>query len=1331
MSGRDAQRGFIFQTLIAMIECLNKDKNSWDAVKLEPDTDTDKIDILLYFKGNIVSAIQVKSSINNFYTSNVRTWHNELKKTVSGGAPVLLYLVGGSSKNCSDYIKKNKTEIKTIPFFRLEEYCIGSLVKYIQKVASSNDVNLKNLNQIEASLFSMLHKNSIREKPLTRDDFEQAFCSVVAVQFYDYMINVFLNEKEEHPSIKMMNQKPLLFPKRFSKILSDGRNAVENKEAPRTIKEIILESWKPQAHKHILLIGEGGIGKTVAMLTLPEEDWFKKLGIPVIYVPLQSLDKYEGDLDRYLEVKFGADNYNRIIKLANRIPDGHPGLMLLLDGFNEIPDVYKKNAGKYIKDWMMKPGIQIITTSRFVSSLENCCSKYRLQHLPYDAVRSFLLSEGIKEESLPKESDRISKVINLPLMLAIYTHIEKVKEESDRFPASWILDWKEPSNAAHIIWDYLQIELYRSIERDDPYHSVMQYSIAILAIAPYICCQMCHQSRFYIKQGEIIKLIREALVYYASHERMLSSQILNVREEFDRFQEEDLLQAAKAAEYARILIDNTALFQRQRNRAKGNENIERIDYSYSLMHQNFRDALAAFFICSCLITPACNKEKKALLNLSDYYIKNYMAEHFSNEELVSIWNQYREEGSNDGHITYILLDLIGRQRNYDYREIDFSEIDLTKTNLHGLLSRRLDICPLPIDNKKLHNTKISINCFMPNGHGSIVHSLAFSPDNRYLVSGAKDGTVRIWDPESGECRVLKGHSGGVNSVAYSPDGRNLASGADDGTVRIWNPESGECNDILNGHRGRVFSVAYSPDGKYLASGADDGTVRIWNSESGKCINLLNEHGIEFYSVAYSPDGCHIAIGANDGSIRIWNPSRKKCSNLKKGHMGWVISVTYRPDGTQLASGAVDGTVRIWDLESGECNDILNGHTGRVFSVAYSPDGNQLASGADDATIRVWNLNIGGCQLLQKTGNAYCVTYSSDGRYFASTDGRTVQIHDLESEKCRMLQGRTVSIKSVAFSPDGSYLASGASDRTVRIWNLKSKSGKYYVLEGHVGGVFSVAYSPDGNQLASGSDDGTVRIWNSDNGDCIDVLEGHAGEFNSVAYRPDGSHIASGASNGCIRIWNLKRKKCINLQKNHIGWITSIAYSPDGTQLASGAVDGTVRIWNLDNGDCIDVLEGHAGVVNSIAYSPDGRHIAIGALSGTMLWNPKSKRTKRSMPNGRKGKVNSVAFSSDGSLLASGADDGTVQVWKSESSELIGVLSGYVDRVNCVAFSPNSSRLAIGADNGTVLIWENVSHNIVREYSIIPNLNLSGANFEDSIIEKKDKEIFITVGAKVK
>ena len=1142
-----------------------------------------------------------------------------------------------------------------------------------------------------------------------------------ANRLYERLFSIFENDRKNHPSIKMMDPDPLLFPKGLPEILSDGRLAVEEEEDPRAIKDMILDSWKHEDRRHILLIGEGGIGKTVAMLTLPVEDWFKEFGIPVIYVPLQRLDTYEGDLNRYIKEKIGSGDYERCIDLANRASEGHPGLLLLLDGFNEIPDKFKKKAEQYIREWMEKPGAQIITTSRLGLFLEDDFSKYRLKPLTYDTVRSFLLSAGIAEEQLPGQKDRIWGVINVPLMLTMYTQIEKVRETTDRSSAASILEWKEPENAAHIIWDYLQMELYRCIKKADSTYSIMQYAAAVFAVAPYICSEMSRQNKFYIKREEFHKLIQGALIFYADHRDMPSKQILKLCRKYDPYHKEDLFHKESMEKYARIFIDNMALFQEQETIKEGCDGEYEIDYYCSLMHQNFRDALAAFYICSCLPKVCGAKEKRELLNQADYYVKDYMAEFLSDRELVSIWDRHRKEEPEDGIITFILMDLIGRQKNYDYRELDFSNIDLTKTNLHSLLSRRLDICPLPGDRDKLSNTIISIDCLSPNGHAGRVKSVAYSPNGRQLASSASDRTVRIRDLESGVYHVLEGNTDGGNSLTYSLDGRKLASGASDSTVRIWNLVSGE-RRVLEGHTGRVNSVAFTWDGRKLASDSDDRTVRIWDLESGES-RVLEGHAGRVMSVAYSPDGRQVASGADDKTVRIWNLSNDN-SRVLVGHAGRVNSVALSPDGRQLASGSSDSTVCIWDLESDESR-VLVGHAEVVNSVAFSPDGRQLASGASDKTVRIWDLESGESRVLKgHAGWVMSVAYSPDRRQLASgLSDMSVWIWDLVSGESRVLVGCAGWVNSVAYSPDGRHLASGSEDRTVRIWDLDS--GESHALEGHAGAVSSVAFSHDGRRLASGADDKTVRIWNLSN-DNSRVLVGHAGRVNSVALSPDGRQLASGSDDRTVRIWDLESDES-RVLVGHEGWVRSVAYSPDGRQLASGADDKTVRIWDLES-DESHVLEGHTGVVSSVAYSPDGRQLASGAEDRTVrIWNLASGESR--ILEGHVGWVNNVAFSHDGRRLASGADDKTVRIWDLESGES-RVLLGHAGWVNSVVFSLDGRNVASGADDKTVRIWDLEKYQEVKKYTIITHINLSGANFELAIIDEKDKEMLRAAGAKV-
>ena len=181
MSGRDAQRGFIFQSIIAMIECLERD--DWDEVKLEPDTANDKVDIQLYKDGTVLSAIQVKSSRNQFKRYNVSNWLEELKKDALDAKEVRLYLVGDLfSESCKDYIRQNSNMITIVPYANLNEICTGKLTKYIRNEGLGKNVRIDDLERIDASLFSRIHKNSISKDRLTRITFRKDFQQALPLQ---------------------------------------------------------------------------------------------------------------------------------------------------------------------------------------------------------------------------------------------------------------------------------------------------------------------------------------------------------------------------------------------------------------------------------------------------------------------------------------------------------------------------------------------------------------------------------------------------------------------------------------------------------------------------------------------------------------------------------------------------------------------------------------------------------------------------------------------------------------------------------------------------------------------------------------------------------------------------------------------------------------------------------------------------------------------------------------------------------------------------------------------------------------------------------------------
>jgi WD40 repeat protein/GTPase SAR1 family protein len=325
-----------------------------------------------------------------------------------------------------------------------------------------------------------------------------------------------------------------------------------------------------------------------------------------------------------------------------------------------------------------------------------------------------------------------------------------------------------------------------------------------------------------------------------------------------------------------------------------------------------------------------------------------------------------------------------------------------------------------------------------------------------------------------------------------------------------------------------------------------------------------------------------------------------------------------------------------------------------------------------------------------------VAFSPDGRWLASGSfDSTVKVWDRASGKpIRSFQGHQSKVRTVAFSPDGRWLASGSDDNTVKVWD--PATGKpIRSLQGHQGGVNSVAFSPDGQWLASGSDDRTIMLWDSGSRKLIRSLKGHQKEVNSVAFSPDGRCLASVSDDDTVKVWDPISGKLIRSFEGHQSAVFSVTFSPDGRWLASGSDDKTVKVWDSASGQLPRSLEGHQDWVRSVVFSPDGRWLASGSFDKTVkVWDLASGRVIRSLA-GHQGVVLSVAFSPDGRWLASGSDDKTVKVWDSASGQLLRSIEGHQDGVRSAIFSPDGRWLASGSADSAVKVWSPARGKLMR------------------------------------
>jgi WD40 repeat protein/class 3 adenylate cyclase len=435
--------------------------------------------------------------------------------------------------------------------------------------------------------------------------------------------------------------------------------------------------------------------------------------------------------------------------------------------------------------------------------------------------------------------------------------------------------------------------------------------------------------------------------------------------------------------------------------------------------------------------------------------------------------------------------------------------------------------------------------FSLEGHEQHLQDVDWSPDGRWIATSSFDSTVGIWDARTGDLRFSLFHEGPVVVSDWSPDGDRLVTGGSASTVWEITEAGGErlfslsAQDTSSGVQG----VAFSPDGDRVLTGdAAITAAKVWDVGRTGDAEWANVPGDPEWvtSVAFSPSGRELIASGEDATVAEWNPQTgESIQSLQT--QGTVVDMDLSPDGALIATMGYPTKVSVWDRATGTAEFSFQPQ-GFAESLDWSPDGRLLAIGAvDDGRAIILDRFGQEVAALEETADGagvLDVQFSPDGRLLATASISTgrpnplaqrVKIWDWENGET--LTEISVAAEGMAFHPSGESIAI-AHGGLAGIWDVDSGQ-KVRTFAGHEDALWDVAFSPDGSMLATAGFDNTVRLWDVDAGTQLLVLRGHDQVVGRLAFSPDGSKLASGSGDGTARVWALDLDDLIRIAEGEV------------------------------------------------------------------------------------------------------------------------------------------------------------------------------------------------------
>jgi WD40 repeat protein/serine/threonine protein kinase len=617
----------------------------------------------------------------------------------------------------------------------------------------------------------------------------------------------------------------------------------------------------------------------------------------------------------------------------------------------------------------------------------------------------------------------------------------------------------------------------------------------------------------------------------------------------------------------------------------------------------------------------------------------------------------------------------------------------------------------PLTGPLKHDFDLSSASFSPNGL-RVVTTCGASAANAWAYA-LPPYYAQIWDATTGQplTEHLK-HEASLTSARFSPDGQHMITASEDGTVSIWDVNSGQRQmfklaAVGPNQPGDIIRSQFSPDGQRVVTASFNGTVQVWDAVTPQAIGQSMKHDASVTYAEFSPDGQsvltasihHVMIGLKApafSAARVWDFKTGLPVAPPLQHDDGVNSARFSPDGLDVVTASQDMTARVWDAQTGQPLTLPLKHKANVLSAEFSSDGLRIVTASQDKTARVWDAKTGRplTESLKHRDMFGSAHFSPNGQQVVTASDHTARIWDTRPRPIlTQTFGQAYLIQSAHFSPDGTRVLTSSADRRAVIWD--AKSGLRLIELQHDGALQFAIYSPDGSRVVTAVG-GSARVWDSKTGRPLTEPLKHSNDIDFAQFSPDGLRVVTASQDFSARVWDAQTGELLTKPLQHTGVVSTARFSPDGLSVITASSDHTARLWDARTGRLLLEPLKHQASVVSAQFSPNGLRIVTASADNTaQVWDAKTGM-KLTNPISHEDALVCAVFSPDGQRLATGSSDKTARLWDAITGQPLTAPLLHEAGVSSAQFSPDGLRLVTTCWDNTARVWDSRSGQPISE-----------------------------------